>query len=132
MKAETMINSSQSIVSIVLALVAALFVYGVLTNRNLPLISSVRGALVGLAVLGFVMCAVGGLSNKVDQDGFSWFSPFVILGILLGLTAVYIAFAGLTGRSLPFVDGQRGAFILLASLIAVQWLLSRIHTLQLG
>lgn len=34
--------------------------------------------------------------------------------------------------NLPFVAGERGAFILLASIMAVQWALSRIHTMQLG
>lgn len=132
MNAETVVSSRQWIFSIGLALVAAVFVYGVLTNMNVPLVSSVRSALVALVILGFVMCVSGGLSNKVDKGGFSWHSPFVILGFLLGLTAIYVAFAGLTGRSLPFVTGERGAFILLASIIAVQWVLSRVHTLLLG
>jgi hypothetical protein len=132
MKAETIAGSGQGIVSIVMALVGALFIFGVLTNRNVPLVSSSRGALVALVVLGFIMCSVGGLSNKVGKAGFFWLSPFVILGILLGLSAAYVTFAGLTGRSLPFVTGEHGAFILLSGIIVAKWLLSRFHTLQLG
>jgi len=75
---------------------------------------------------------VGGWLTKVVKSGFSWLSPFVILGILLGLSAVYVAFAELTGRSLPFVSGEHGAFFLLSGIIVAKWLLSRIHTLQLG
>jgi hypothetical protein len=132
MKAETIASGGQGVGSIILALVAALFVFAVATNRDVPLVFSSRGALIALVALGFIMCMAGGLSPKVTRGGFSWTSPFVILGILLGISAVYVTYAGLTGRNLPFVTGQRGAFILLASIIAAKWLLSRIHTLQLG
>jgi hypothetical protein len=132
MKAETVASSGQGVLSIVLALIAAVFVFSVLTNRNVPLGSTTRGALATLAVFGFIMCITGGLAGKVDMAGFSWLSPFVILGIVLGMSAIYVAFAGLTGRSLPFVSGERGALVLLASIIAVKWIMSRVHTLLLG
>lgn len=132
MKAETVVSSGQGVGSILLALVAALFILSVLTNRNVPLVSSTRGALGALFILGFIMCIAGGLGPKVARTTFSWTSPFVILGILLGISAIYVAFAGLTGRNLPFVTGERGAFVLLAIIIAAKWVLSRVHTLQLG
>ena len=132
MKAEITENSRRGTFSTVLALVAAVFVFVVLTNTIVPLVSNTGAALVALVVLGFVMCTAGGLSGKVDRDGFSWLSPFVILGMLLGLTAIYVTFAGLTGRSLPFVTGERGAFILLAGIIVVKWALSRIHAFLIG
>jgi len=94
MKTETLTGSGQGIVSMGLALVAALLILGVLTNQNLPLIDNSRGALAALAVLGFIMCATGGLANKVGRTGFSWSSHFVILGILLEVSAVYVAFPG--------------------------------------
>jgi hypothetical protein len=132
MKAESVANSGGWLISIALAVVSAAFIYVVLANRNVPLISSVRGALVALVILGFTMCVAGGLANKVESAGFSWLSPFVILGFLLGLAAIYVGFAGLTGRPLPFVTGERGAFVLLAGIILAKWVLSRIHTLLLG
>ena len=60
------------------------------------------------------------LSSKNERDGFSWFSPFVIIGMILGATAVYILFAGLGGRALPFVSGEYGAFIALAVVMATK------------
>ena len=73
----------------------------------------------------------GGLSSKTERDGFSWFSPFPIIGMILGATAVYILYAGLTGRELPFVSGEYGAFIALALVMAVKLLNSRLHNWRL-
>ncbi len=126
------VRSGRNTLSIVLALAAVGLVIGVMAQWNLPLISGSRSALIALFVLGFVMCAAGGLSSKTERDGFSWFSPFLIIGMMLGATAVYILYAGLSGRDLPFVSGEYGAFIALAVVMAVKLVNSRLHNSRLA
>ena len=126
------VRSGRNTLSIVLALAAVGLVIGVMAQWNLPLISGSRSALIALFVLGFVMCAAGGLSSKTERDGFSWFSPFLIIGMVLGATAVYILYAGLSGRDLPFVSGEYGAFIALAVVMAVKLVNSRLHNSRLA
>ena len=125
-------RTGRNTLSIILALAAVGLVIGVLVQWNLPLISGPRRALIALFVLGLVMCAAGGLSSKTERDGFSWSSPFVIIGMLLGLTAVYVFYAGLTGRSLPLVAGEYGAFIALAVIWAAKIVNSRLHNRRLA
>lgn len=124
-------TGSKNVFSIVLIVAGLLLVAGVIARWNLPLISGPGGALIALGLLGFMMCAIGGLSTKVARSGFSWLSPFVIVGILLGMAAAYVLFAGLTGRTLPYFSGEYGAFLALALLIVVKIVVSRLHNWRL-
>ena len=132
MSTNTVVRSGRNGLSIVLALAVLGLIVGVIAQWNLPLISGPRSALIALFVLGFVMCAAGGLSSKTERAGFSWFSPFVIIGMLLGAAAMYILYAGVSGRDLPFVSGEYGAFIALALVMALKLANSRLHDWRLG
>lgn len=132
MTTTTAVKSGRNGLSIVMILAVLGLIIGVVAQWNLPLISGPRSALIALFVLGFVMCAAGGLSSKTERDGFSWFSPFLIIGMILGATAVYILYAGLSGRDLPFVSGEYGAFIALAAVMAVKLVNSRLHNWRLA
>ena len=132
MSTNTAVRSGRNGLSIILALVVIGLVVAVIAQWSLPLISGSRGALIALFVLGFVMCAAGRLSSKTERDGFSWLSPFVIVGMLLGVTAVYVLYAGLSGRDLPLVSGEYGAFIALAVVWAAKLLNSRLHNWRLA
>jgi hypothetical protein len=123
---------SKNVFSIALAVAGLLLVAGVIAQWNLPLISGPRGALIALGSLGVLMCAVGGLSTKVDRSGFSWLSPFVIIDIFLGVAAAYILFAGLAGRALPYVSGEYGAFLALALIVVTKVIVSRLHNWRLA
>lgn len=123
---------TQTILSLVLGVVGILFVFAVWSGRSIPFISSAKGALIALATLGFAMCAIDGLSSKVDKRGFSWTSPFTLTGIVLGLAIVYVLIGGLTGLSLPLVASTQSAFVLLAGLILLKWIVSHLHNRRLG
>lgn len=122
----------QAILSLVLGLLGILFVFAVWSGRGIPFISSAKGALVALAVLGFAMCSIDGLSSKVSKQGFSWTSPFTLAGIVLGLAIVYVLIGGLTELSLPLVADTQSAFVLLAGLILLKWIVSHLHNRRLG
>jgi hypothetical protein len=132
MSTNTAVRSGRNSLSIILALAVLGLIVGVIAQWNLPLISGPRSALIALFVLGFIMCAAGGLSSKTERDGFSWFSPFVIIGMLLGAATVYILYAGLSGRELPFVSGEYGAFIALVMIMALKLVNSRLHNWRLA
>lgn len=78
------------------------------------------------------MYAVNGLSSKVGKQGFAWTSPFTLTGIVLGLAIVYVLIGGLTGLSLPLVASTQSAFVLLAGLILLKWIVSHLHNRRLG
>lgn len=132
MSTDTALRSGRNTLSIVVALAVLGLIVGVVAQWNLPLISGPRSALIALFVLGFVMCAAGGLSSKTERSGFSWLSPFPIIGMLLGATAVYILYAALSGRELPFVSGEYGAFIALAVVMVIKLVNSRLHNRRLA
>lgn len=131
MSTNTVVRNGRNGLSILLAVVVVGLIAGVVSQWNMPLISGPRSALIALFVLGIVMCAAGGLSSKTERDGFSWLSPFLIVGMLLGATAVYILYAGLSGRELPFVSGEYGAFIALAVVLVAKLVNSRLHNWRL-
>jgi hypothetical protein len=132
MSTNTALRSGRNGFSIILALAVLGLVVGVVAQWNLPLIAGPRSALIALFVLGFIMCAVGGLSTKTERDGFTWSNPFVIVGMLLGITAVYILYAGLTGRELPYVSGEYGTFTALAVVMVAKFANSRLHNWRLA
>jgi peptidoglycan/LPS O-acetylase OafA/YrhL len=132
MSTNTAVSSGRNGLSIILALAVLGLIVGVIAQWNLPLISGPRSALIALFILGFIMCAAGGLSSKTERNGFSWLSPFVIIGMLLGAAAVYILYAGLSGRDLPLVSGEYGAFIALALVMALKLVNSRLHNWRLA
>jgi uncharacterized membrane protein len=125
-------TGSKNVLSIILAVAALLLVVAVVAQWNLPFITGSRGALIALGILGVVMCAAGGLSTKVGRSGFSWASHFVIIGILLGVAAAYVLFAGLSGRALPYVSGEYGAFLALSLIIVTKIVVSRLHNWRLA
>ncbi len=131
MNTNTVARSGRNGLSIVLVLAVVGLIAGVVAQWRLPLISGPRSALITLFVLGFVMCAAGGLSSKTERDGFSWSSPFLIIGMFLGAAAVYILYAGLSGRELPFVSGEYGAFVALAVVMVAKLVNSRLHNWRL-
>ena len=103
-----------------------------LTSDTIPIVGSVRGALLAMAIVGMAACAVGGIGQAPI---IGWAHPLTILGIVAGVVALALIGAGLFGwdavvrpaagvvpvaASLA-VTTERLAVGLLASLIVAKW-----------
>jgi hypothetical protein len=99
---------------IMLGIVAALLVFAVLTNRPIPFISTDRGAMILLVIVGMSMCAMGGIGPTVANYG--WTSPLAIVGIVLGILMLLIPGAVLVGVHLPLITTEREAIVALTIL----------------
>lgn len=106
--------------SAVLGLLVTVFVISVLTALKVPLISGEKASFIVLAVLGAVLC-VGGNSHSATMFGWMnpvyWTNPINIMGMILGIVALLLAVFVLAGINVPFLRGQRTAFIVLAAII---------------
>jgi hypothetical protein len=74
---------------VVLALGVA---WGAITNPDLPVVGSGRGALLAVAVLGMAGCSVGGLSQA---PVLGWSHPYIVVGSILGVVALVVIVSGL-------------------------------------
>jgi hypothetical protein len=103
-----------------------------LTSDAVPIVGSVRGALIAIAVVGMAACAVGGIGQAPI---IGWTHPVTLLGIFAGALALALIGAGLFGWDAlvrpaagivpvgPAVAAttERVAIGLLAGLIVVKW-----------
>ncbi len=116
--------------------------YVALTSDSVPLVGSVRGALIAIIVVGMATCAVAGIGQA---PAIGWTNPLTLFGIVVGVIALAIAGAGLlgwdalvrpaagivpVGASLA-VTTERLAVGILAALIAVKWLVGIPYALLL-
>jgi hypothetical protein len=109
----------------ILTVVTVLFIAAVLAGIKLPLISGYRAALIGLLVIGMALCMQGGIGKVAAVN--DWAHPLSILGYLLGALILVVVAAGLFGKSLPLVSGERSAFIAAATLMAAKFLFTSVH-----
>ena len=109
-----------SALSIVLGLVAVLFVFAIYTDRPVPLITDMRAAFIALVVLGFVMCAVS--MGKIAA-GLGWSHPATIGGMILGAAIVLLVIAMLAGWQVPLIPDYWTAFKAVAVLGLGKWAL---------
>lgn len=116
------------LISIGLAILAALLVFGVLTSRKIPMISGDRAALLVLFVIGFAMCGLG--ISRISASG-QWVHPLTIISYLLGALAMLFAGAGYFGFRFLFVHDPRGSMIAISVLMAAKLVLSIAHSLIL-
>ena len=103
-----------------------------LTSDSVPIVGSVRGALIAIAIVGMAACAVGGIGQAPI---IGWTHPITIIGIVAGLLALALIGAGLFGwdalvrpaagvvpiGTTVVATTERLAIGLLAGLIAVKW-----------
>ena len=106
--------------------------YVALTSDSVPIVGTVRGALIAIAIVGMAACAVGGIGQAPI---IGWAHPITIIGIVMGLAALALIGAGLFGwdglvrpaaglipvGSAVVATTERLAIGLLAALIAVKW-----------
>lgn len=103
-----------------------------LSSDTPPIVGSVRGALLAVAVVGMAACAVGGIGQA---PLIGWAHPITIIGIVAGVLALGLVGAGLFGwdalvrpaegivpvGAAVLPTTERLAIGLLAGLIAVKW-----------
>jgi hypothetical protein len=133
MQAGAVSFGASSALSTGLGVVSAYLVYAVLANRSVPFIGSDRAAFFALVVLGMTMCAVGGIGKTAVPLG--WAHPLTLFGIVMGVLALALAAAVLTGRTAflaplgaavgltaPVVSTEQLAIVALATIMAAKWL----------
>ena len=126
MKTNQLSTGVTILITIGLATLAALLVFGVLTGRKIPMISGDRAALLALFVIGFSMCALG--ISRISATA-QWAHPLTIIGYLLGALAILFAAAGYFGFRFLFVHDPRGAMIAVGVLLAAKLVLSIVPSL---
>jgi hypothetical protein len=93
------------------------------------MISDDRSAFVALAILGFLMCALG---MGTIATGLGWTHPITVFGLLLGLVVSLVIIAMLVGWQLPFITNYRAAFIAVAWIGLVKWVFGWVARLLLA
>ena len=124
------ISSVPSPLGLNVLLIAVLFAgvfFAFMTGRRLPLISSERGTMIALLVLGFAMCMIGG-SGRVGAMG-TWTHPLSILGVLLGVTIIVIGLGSVFGIKLPFIQNGTQAVMIVTALVIVKFAITVLHSL---
>jgi len=108
------------VVSLVFALLVALFVFGVLSGRQVPFISSEKAAFIALFIMGFAMSAFAGVRDGAAGIAQPW--GYMIPLMVLGGLAIIVFVWTLIGVGISRISGYRTAFIVMAAIIAVKWL----------
>jgi hypothetical protein len=91
--------------------------YALSKGMDLPLIGSVRGGIIALAVVGIFLCAFG-FSNIPD-----WSNPWIIAASLLGVLAIIAIVLGLITAS------QSVMLFLTVTLVALWFVTTLRHAL---
>jgi len=123
MSLSTVINPAILILAALIVVVTFLALRG----QNLPLLSNLKVSVAIVLILGFAMCAQGGL-GYVGAVG-QWTHPLAILGAILGAAILVVAGAALFGFKLPLIAGPSQALIAMVALIGVKVVNSLAHYL---
>jgi hypothetical protein len=75
------------IVQIFMISVLVVYVIRYITNAELPYVTDDRTALLGLLIIGFIMCCVGVLFN---MPSLNWTNPWIILAAVVGTVLLFI------------------------------------------
>jgi len=123
MSLSTVINPAILILAALIVVVTFLALRG----QNLPLLSNLKVSVAIVLILGFAMCAQGGL-GYVGAVG-QWTHPLAILGAILGAAILVVAGAAMFGFKLPLIAGPSQALIAMVALIGVKVVNSLAHYL---
>ena len=106
------------------ALIGVLVVILVLAQFNdfsIPFISGDIEAFYALAIIGFAMCGVG---MYASGELYGWLDPIRILAIVIGVFNVVLVGSVFFQIELPFISNIETAFLLLAFLILVKFIIT--------
>lgn len=123
MSLSTVINPAILILAALIVVVTFLALRG----HNLPLLSNLKVSVAIVLMLGFAMCAQGGL-GYVGAAG-QWTHPLAIIGTILGAAILVVAGAAFFGYKLPLIAGPTQALIAIVALIGAKVVNSLAHYL---
>lgn len=113
-----------SVVSTLLGLVALVLVYLELAGKEVPLIpQGFRAGFIALAVIGILMCSIGGRIAPKAGETVNWGDPLIISGIVLGTLALLATISMIFFKKVPFMS-DKTAFIVLAVLVLVKFVIN--------
>ena len=106
-----------------------------ITGSSLPLVSSDRGALIAVAVIGMAGCAIAGVSQAAPLG---WTHPVIVVGSILGVVALAVLAAGVfgwdgivrpvgalaPGGTLAAANTEQLALVAITALIAVKFVIN--------
>ena len=116
-----------NIISGAVSILVALFVFAVLTDKKVPLVSGDKVAFIILFILGFSMSALAGIR---DAENFQQMIPLVMISLMvLGALAVLLFIMTLIGIKVPLISGYRKAFIAMTTIIASKWVIVHLYNL---
>lgn len=105
-------------VILVFAALAAIIVFVTLKDVNLPLLSNLKVNLGILILLGMSICTQGGI-GRIAATG-QWGHPLAIVGYLLGVSILVLAFCVFFNINLPFIASQQQAFLVITLLLGAK------------
>ncbi|WP_366924511.1 hypothetical protein MFMK1_001490 [Metallumcola ferriviriculae] len=117
-----MYNSLQGL--IISGIFALMLLALVFSGTSIPFISEYWNATIILLVLGLFMCTFGAMGYILAK---STFSPITLVGSFLGVLALVIGALSFFNKTIPFLHGERQAFIAIAVIILLKVILARIQ-----
>lgn len=103
-----------------LAALVAVVAVAVLQQWDWPLLGSYHAGIVAVGVIGLAMCGVGAYqfwNAAVERPSAILKDAFLILGVVLGLTATTVLVIGL-------IDGTRTQFVWMVAAIGALWVVA--------
>ncbi|HEX9122655.1 MAG TPA: hypothetical protein VF984_04745 [Actinomycetota bacterium] len=116
-------------VATIAAAVGAVIAVAVLQSWDWPLLGSYRMGVIVLFIVAQPMCRTGGAafwtSEAIKHPALTLHDPLIAVNMALGIAAMILVVVGL-------VMGTRGAFVALAGVMGVMWLLATVRHLVEG
>jgi len=118
MNGNALTTNWNTILSVMLGLLAGYFVISVLAGRDIPFITGEKESFIALAAVGLVACGAAGIWHSIIRFGFT--NPITIVGGVLGVTATLLVILTLLGTDIPLITGQRMAILVLGIIISLK------------
>ena len=104
-----------------IGVLALILVLAQLTDSPIPFISGDREAFFALAIIGFAMCSFG---MYASGELYGWLDPLRILAIVIGILNLVLVGAVFFQIQLPFISDDQTAFLVLAVLILIKFVIT--------
>lgn len=116
--------------SIAAALAAAAVFFAARSGKDIPILSNEKAAFYILWIIGFSMSMFSGIRDTADGQ---WHLPGWLMTPLMigGILAFILLLVMLFRIPIPWVKEYANAFVLLAGIIAVKWVLAHINWILL-